>query len=524
MVSSDFYEGEVISTPYGDCTVTSIRPASDICGVTVCCTPTSWQLADYSSSQPRFFMNPSACSHKLLKVGDRVKCAYGGAGRITAVRDLHYVVELFKWKLAQGQSPVLFLMHSAVQVDAAAQKKMMEEAAKEKGWRDLLDQASNSKSEAAKLFAKKDFVGAKNSYLNALTTLNSLGTELPDYLRAEVLEHTIPCHNNVALCCMKSAKYEESICYANNVLMLVNALDEQIYNGRSAVYGGSGDHRQCSMVWVAFKKRGMTYIKLIRDWKKKSLFYMGKASLLAQEYDHAIEFLSQALAVLLTPLEGSVNWALATCDGTIQEVQKLVNNDLYLTTTEAKDSGDIAIRLAGMEKLDEKAEQEKQKQVKELNDLLQQAKTDKKKQEKKEKQTWSRAFSKSAEAETAAEQAAAAEQKAAQEKAEKAALAAAKVAPKAAAPTVDVDKYLQPPTAASKSPSRVSPRTVSASASPKAVPTPEAEEEESEDDDDEDEGVQLPVVGKVSAMGLGLGVVGVGALAFAALSWLRPRK
>ena len=520
--SIDFYAGEVISTPYGDCTVNSIRSATDHCGTSVCCTPTSWELAEYSSSQPRFFMNPTSCTHKLLKVGDRVTCAYGGAGKISEVRDLHYVVELLNWKLAQGQSPTLYLMHSAVHVDVAAQKAAAEQAAKEKGWRELLDQAAGSKNDAAKLFAKKDFVAAKNSYLAALTTLNSMGTDLPDYLRAEVLEHTIPCHNNVALCCMKSAKYEESICYANNVLMLVNALDEQIYNGRSVAYGGSGDDRQLSMVWLAFKKRGMTYMKLIRDWKKKSLFYMGKASLLAHEYDHAIEFLSQALAVLLTPLEGSVNWALANCDGSIQEVKALVNDDLYLTTTESKDSGDVAIKLAGMEsKLDEKAEIEKAKQVKELNDLLQQAKSEKRRSEKKEKQVWGKAFSKSAEAETAAEEAAAAEQKAAQEKAAKAAKAAPAKA--AAAPAAfNVDKYLQAPVASAasvKKKASESPRSVSASTSPKAA----AAAEESEDEDEDEEGVELPFAGKVSTSTLGVGVA-VAAVSLGLLAWLRPKK
>lgn len=49
-----------------------------------------------------------------VKVGDRVKCMYGGMGCISQVRkDGSYVVLLDCWKLAQGQSPTLYLSRDA---------------------------------------------------------------------------------------------------------------------------------------------------------------------------------------------------------------------------------------------------------------------------------------------------------------------------------------------------------------------------------------------------------------------------
>ena len=605
-MGDSFHCGEVIKTPYGDCKVTSVRAANASSSTTVCCVPTSWQLADYSTSQPRFFLNPEVCSRNLFQVNDRVLSPYGGAGVIKAVRDKHYVIELTKWALANGKSPVQYLTHaavkldveaqkkdksrktkavakspdlfqvndrvlspyggagvikavrdkhyvieltkwalangkspvqylthSAVKLDVEAQKKAKDELRQQTQWREYLDRATNSKNDAAKLFSQKDFAGAKNAYLAALGSLNSMGTDLPDHLRAEVLEHTMPCSNNVALCCMKNGQYGESMQYAYNVLMLVNALDEQIYNGGSQAYQNNGA-RKLSMVWLAFKRRGMTYAKLIRDWKKKSLFYMGKASLLARDYDNAIEFLSQSLAVLITPLEGSLNAALANCDGTIDEVRKLVNDNLYLTT-ETKANGDVDVRGPANEKLDEKAEAEKQKQVKEINELLQQAKVEKRKSEKKEQQTWSKAFAKSAEE---AEEKAAAEKAAAEKAAAEKAAADKAAADKAAAvfaaktssvklsssASVDVDKYLTASPASnakansSKIGAPVSPRSVAAPVSPMVD---NAHDNDAEDgDEEEDKESSLPF-GLTLKTGLGLvGLVGFGVAWFA---WSRPK-
>ena len=151
--------------------------------------------------------------------------------------------------------------------------------------REGIDQAAALKSKAAKLFKNESYGDARQGYLDALEVMNKLGYEMPDNFRAEVLEHTIPCHNNIALCCMKDKKYEEAKIYANNGVMLVEALEGQIKKGKSKV-------------WEEFTKRGMSLHKLTKDWKKKSLFYKGKACLLQRDYDGATENFDKALMLV----------------------------------------------------------------------------------------------------------------------------------------------------------------------------------------------------------------------------------
>ena len=524
-----------MKTPYGECVVDSVRETPFR---SVLCTPVEWKLADYSSSQPRFFLNPRDVRKKLLVPGDLVKCAYGGAGKIVEVRQSHYVVTLDNWQLADGKSPVLYLMHSAVTVDAEAQKAAELHKRKRAQWNNLLTIAVSNKDKAAGLFKKKDFDGAKKAYLDALSALNNLGTELPDSFRAEVLEHTIPCHNNIALCSMKNRQYDEAIAYANNGVMLVDALDGQITKGAGAAHGGSGE-RKLSMVWMAFKRRGMTYEKLIRDWKKKSLFYKGKAAYLAKDYNQAIENLAMALAVLNTPLEGSVAWALATSDGNSTEVTALVDPNLYLNTT--GEAGEEEGKKTAAVKRDAMQE----KQVKELADLLALAKQDKKKAEKKERDTWSKAFEKTAEKPLPA----------AEDNAGRSAPAAPPVEPQgpaavpiAAAPlsvggekkaSIDVSKYLSAKSCAAADTSprsvegvgQVSPTSSNANAGAAVKPSTEAEAEESDSEDDsdsDDDDDDLVAKGKsflneVPGGGWGVGAV-VAAVAGLTFALTRPKN
>ena len=517
--------GDLVKTPYGECVVDSVREAPFR---SVLCTPVAWKLADYSSSQPRFFLNPKDVRKKLLMPGDLIKCPYGGAGKILEVRQYHYKVALDNWQLADKKSPTLYLMHSAVTADIEAQKAAAEQKRKRSQWNNMLTIAVSNKDKAAALFKKKDYEGAKKAYLDALSALNNLGTELPDSFRAEVLEHTIPCHNNIALCSMKNKQYDEAIAYANNGVMLVDALDGQINKGAGAAHGGSGE-RKLSMVWMAFKRRGMTYEKLIRDWKKKSLFYKGKAAYLAKEFDIAIDNLAMALAVLNTPLEGSVAWALATCDGNSAEVSALVDPNLYMNTTGGAEGKKVEVKRDAMH----------EKQVKELADLLALAKQDKKRAEKKERNTWSKAFEKTADAPLPA----------AEDNAGRSAPAAPPVTPNgtaalpiAAAPvstgekkaTIDVSKYLSAKTGtAPADPSRrpvagvgnISPASSSAGAAAKLAAEAVADESDSDSDSDDDYDVAKgsSVLDQVPGGGWGIGAA-VAAVAGLAFVLSRPKN
>ena len=59
----------------------------------------------------------SVCAHysPIAAIGDSITCAFG-TGRVIEFRphDKIYVVKLYNWHLAQGQSPTLFLNDSSL--------------------------------------------------------------------------------------------------------------------------------------------------------------------------------------------------------------------------------------------------------------------------------------------------------------------------------------------------------------------------------------------------------------------------
>ena len=284
----------VVETPYGRCVVRDQAAGQN----KLLCTPITWQLAEYSSSQPKFYMNEESISPVKYAAGDLVWSQYGGEGKVERVTESHLVVTLKNWQLADGKSPTQYLQNEAVvplsDHDFVEKTKMDVVKEKEKNdpkkkrdteLREGIDKAVALKNEAASHFKKSDFSNAQKSYLQALEFMNKMGYDMPDPFRAEVLEHTIPCHNNIALCCIKQKNYDEAKIYANNGVMLIDAMESQI-------------SKTTSKVWEEFQKRGMSLEKLTKDWKKKSLFYKGKACLLQRDYDGACENFDLALRLV----------------------------------------------------------------------------------------------------------------------------------------------------------------------------------------------------------------------------------
>ena len=145
-----FASGTVVDTPYGECKVTSVREGNEECATKVLCAPTKWQLADYSSSQPRFYLNPKDVRRRLLKPGDYIISTYGGKGKIIETRPRHYVVTLFNWIMADGKSPVCYMQHNSITLDTAEQEKQEQKALKISKWRDLLDLAATCKEQVGR--------------------------------------------------------------------------------------------------------------------------------------------------------------------------------------------------------------------------------------------------------------------------------------------------------------------------------------------------------------------------------------
>lgn len=106
-----FAPGDIVDSMYGRCKVDSATSSS-----LFRCTPLHWRLA--MSCVPVFNLNPESMKKVDLVAGTAVRTGYGGKGTIDEVRSvsgvLHYIVSLKTWKLAQGQSPILYLEKNSV--------------------------------------------------------------------------------------------------------------------------------------------------------------------------------------------------------------------------------------------------------------------------------------------------------------------------------------------------------------------------------------------------------------------------
>ena len=284
------------------------------------CTATTWHLAQ--GCLPRFHLNADALSPAQYRVGDSVLCSYGGVGQIQAVRgDNDFVVTLTNWSLATGKSPVLFLnrdafTHHVATLDGASRssvtaEKVMRERAQ--AWKSTLAQGGALKNEATEAFKRGDMITARDKYFEAYSAMQQLGKEdmLPDSLRAEVYEISTTCVNNLATCCLRTEHFQEAIAFARNGLMLTRAMEGRVG----------------SSVWRELTKRGLTLDKLVKDWKKKSLYLLGKAELKTREYDEAVEHFEAALALV----EGDEAYAKNAA-----ELRELVAGTLLLRKKQLK--------------------------------------------------------------------------------------------------------------------------------------------------------------------------------------------
>lgn len=98
-----------MSTPFGVSRVEKIRADG-----THVARPVNWKLAN--SSTATLYLQPDVLKLTQspgFEEGDEVMTVYG-QGFIEKVREQDYVVKLREWKLAQGQSPTLYLAKSSM--------------------------------------------------------------------------------------------------------------------------------------------------------------------------------------------------------------------------------------------------------------------------------------------------------------------------------------------------------------------------------------------------------------------------
>jgi len=281
-------QGDVVDCMYGRCRVDEVREDDGM----VIATPLSWRLA--AGQLPVFYLNKESVKPATVRVGDVVKCNYGGLGTVVEVREADFVITLQNWKLAQGQSPSLYLQRESFELSSGLEEgakgvKSAKQLQREQMayWKESIRRAGEKKNEANEWFKKGDMDKARELYLEALTMCTqNVGNEmdsLPDSMRADVFETMVPCHNNVATCSLKQQNFAEVVAFARNGLMLARHMEARIGQ---------------SNVWRELEARGMTQDKLVKDWIKKSLFLLSRAEMALKEYDEACDHLDKALKLV----------------------------------------------------------------------------------------------------------------------------------------------------------------------------------------------------------------------------------
>lgn len=265
--------GQLVSTPYGTGKVLEVRDCHSVIE------PLTWQMD--RNQKPTFNINHKDVN-PLYSVGDLITTVYGN-GYIKSIReeDATYIIFLDHWKLAQGQSPTLYLQAQAFsrrenkaldglsiatkvhtpygngvitsirvadsmvivrpdnwimadgkppqfimnpsQVTSHSARKATEAAAAAAKKEDDASVASKIKrcielkNNGSAFFKLKDFENAKVMYTNALTVLQYIGDNLTNDEKASVMEQSVPVHNNMALCSLKLHKWADCEIYARNV-------------------------------------------------------------------------------------------------------------------------------------------------------------------------------------------------------------------------------------------------------------------------------------------------------------------
>ena len=268
ILQASFFIGQLVSSPYGTGKVLALRESHLVLD------PLTWKMD--RNQKPTFYIQYKDAT-PLFSIGDQVT-TFQGDGYIDSIRteDAMYIVYLDNWKLAQGQSPTLYLQGEAlsrrvnphltglavamkvhtpygngvitsirdsdsmvivrpdnwIMADGkppqffmnpsqVASLAMHKKASAKKDETASIDskikRCIELKNNGTAFFKLKDFDNAKVMYTNALTVLQYIGDSLTNDEKASVMEQSVPIHNNMALCSSKLEKWADCVVYAKNV-------------------------------------------------------------------------------------------------------------------------------------------------------------------------------------------------------------------------------------------------------------------------------------------------------------------
>ena len=265
---------KVVTTPYGRGLVVRTRTHDSIQEVELL----DWKAARTTNKAPMLYSAQSFSSVPPV-VGDDVVCLFG-RGRVVSIDQLSKcVVELTSWRLAQRCTVKCYL--SIASVSVVRKKTLYEMNSFEK-----VEYAQAQKQIATRHFQKKEYNLALEHYDKAVTSVRYVQHDASstNELRADLLVVMITCCNNAGTCCSLLKEYDEAIKFANNALVLLDALYE----------------KRGLKIHSILNKEGLTDTRLFGEWRVKSLLIKANGYIGKTEYDEALGALKDAHHVIET--------------------------------------------------------------------------------------------------------------------------------------------------------------------------------------------------------------------------------
>ena len=205
------------------------------------------------------------------RVGDDVVCQFG-RGRIQYISRVDrcgnneqpvvkYTIELLSWRL-RGRSSVLCHITTPI----APLRVVRKHNYREMDAIEKVELARSRKATATNYFTKnKDYTLALSTYASAVDALRNVHHDhiSTNEVRADLLLLLITCSNNAATCCFKLNKWDEASKFAQNALILIDAMHE----------------KRGKKIHTILIREGTIDAQLFGEWRVKSYLIMARSSM-----------------------------------------------------------------------------------------------------------------------------------------------------------------------------------------------------------------------------------------------------
>lgn len=182
------------------------------------------EVSSSNSTNPPMLYTPVKYPSVPPEVGSDVLTKWG-RGKLIKIRDNGtkvHVVRLSSWRLANRSRVLCYV--SAAECEVIRPKKIYDMDVFEK-----VEYANLIKQHATEKFKQKDYSGALGLFAKAIDAVRYVqhGVGSTNELRADLIVVMITCSNNAALCSSKQNDWDRTAKFAENALVLIEALEEK---------------------------------------------------------------------------------------------------------------------------------------------------------------------------------------------------------------------------------------------------------------------------------------------------------